>query len=72
MYIFIKLKESGEYSAKIISPDGDKYNCNKIDKKNLRGIVPDVKAGKWKAVITKKELSRLEKLQFLLQHQKYR
>ncbi len=59
---FIKLKESGEYSAKIISPDGDKYNCNKIDKKNLRGIVPDVKAGKWKAVITKKGTESIGKV----------
>lgn len=59
---FVKLKNDGKYKAKIITPNGDHYKCDKIDSKNFRCVIPNVEPGKWKVVVSSSKNNKIGKI----------
>lgn len=50
----VSMKDDGNYTVSLISPDGDRYNCSPIDSQNFKCTVDSVYTGTWKVSIKNK------------------
>lgn len=58
----LEFEKGGEYNASIVSPDGDKYLCDKIDDMTMRCVIEKVSSGTWKVKATSGDLDKIGKI----------
>lgn len=58
----LRFENESRYKVFVVSPDGEKYACDKIDETTMRCVVEDVEPGTWKIRATSNELDNIGKI----------
>lgn len=58
----LEFEKESEYKATIVSPEGEKYPCDRIDDMTMRCVIENVSAGTWKVKASSEELDKIGKI----------